>query len=102
MGTTSSLTMLFDLCSLVTPVNDLDSLAAPILQEEVDLVVKRMPADKAPGPDGFNVHFLKNVGNLSKVIFTPFAQSSSRVRLILNASTLLISPWFLKRTVQRQ
>ena len=59
MGTTSSPTMLFDLSSLVTPVNDLDSLAAPILQEEVDLVVKRMLADKALGPDGFNGRFLK-------------------------------------------
>jgi hypothetical protein len=59
MGTTSSPTMLFDLSSLVTSVNELDSLAAPILQEEVDLVVKRMPADKAPGPDGFNGRFLK-------------------------------------------
>jgi len=53
--------MLFDLSSLVTQVNDLDSLAAPILHEEADLEVKRMPADQAPGPAGFNGRFLKKV-----------------------------------------
>jgi len=51
--------MLFDLANLVIPINDLDMLAAPILDEEVDSVVKRMPTDKAPGPDGFNGFFLK-------------------------------------------
>jgi hypothetical protein len=59
MGTTSLPTMLFDLTNLITPINDLDMLAAPILNEEVDLVVKRMPIDKALGPDGFNGFFLK-------------------------------------------
>ena len=59
MGTTSSPTMLFDLANLVTQINDLDMLAAPILEDEIDSVVKRMPIDKAPGPDGFNGFFLK-------------------------------------------
>lgn len=31
----------------------------PFTQEEIDLVIKRMPNDKAPGPDGFNGLFLK-------------------------------------------
>jgi len=51
--------MLFDLANLVTQINDLDMLAAPILEDEIDSVVKRMPIDKAPGPDGFNGFFLK-------------------------------------------
>ena len=59
MGTTSSPTMLFDLAKLVTQINDLDMLAAPILEDEIDSVVKHMPIDKAPGPDGFNGFFLK-------------------------------------------
>ena len=59
MGTTSSPTMLFDLANLVTQINDLDMLAAPILEDEIDSVVKRMPIDKAPGPDGFTGTFYK-------------------------------------------
>jgi len=53
--------MLFDLANLVTQINDLDMLAAPILEDEIDSVVKRMPIDKAPGPDGFNGFFLEKV-----------------------------------------
>lgn len=59
MGNTSSPTMLFDLDSMITPVEGLDSLAAPIQHAEVDSVIKRMPNDKAPGPDGFNGLFHK-------------------------------------------
>ena len=59
MGTTSSPTMLFDLTALIQQVQGLDSLVMPILHEEIDKIVKRMPNDKAPGPDGFNGLFLK-------------------------------------------
>ena len=59
MGTTSSPTMLFDLANLVTQINDLDMLAALILEDEIDFVVKHMPIDKAPGPNDFNRFFLK-------------------------------------------
>jgi len=59
MGTTSSPTMLFDLTALIQQVQGLDSLVMPILHEEIDTIVKHMPNDKAPGPDGFNGLFLK-------------------------------------------
>jgi hypothetical protein len=59
MGTTSSPNMLFDLSSMVTPVEGLDFLVAPFQVDEIDSIVKCMPADKAPGPDGFNGLFLK-------------------------------------------
>lgn len=51
--------MLFDLSQLVHPVDDLESLVAPFQTEEIDQIVRRMPSDKAPGPDGFNGLFLK-------------------------------------------
>lgn len=59
MGTTSEPAMLFDLPNLVTQVEGLDTLIMPFTQEEIDLIIKRMPNDKAPGPDGFNGLFLK-------------------------------------------
>jgi len=34
----------------------------PFSHEEIDNIVKKMPGDKAPGPDGFSGSFLKNVG----------------------------------------
>jgi len=95
MSTTSSPTMLFYLSSLVTPVNDLDSLAAPILQEEVDLVVKRMPADKAPGPDGFNGRFLKKCWQFIKGDFYSLCSKffSGQINLeCINTSYITLVP----------
>jgi hypothetical protein len=40
--------------------NDLDFLIAPFQKEEIDVVVKTLPSDKDPGPDGFNTDFVKN------------------------------------------
>lgn len=51
--------MIFDLSTLINPVSDLEFLASPFDVNEIDKVVKHMPIDKAPGPDGFNGLFLK-------------------------------------------
>jgi hypothetical protein len=59
MGMTSSPNMLFHLSELINPVEDLDNLVAPFQADEIDGIVKHMPSDKAPGPDGFNGLFLK-------------------------------------------
>ena len=45
--------------TFIHPVNDLSFLVNPILKDEIDSVVKHLPSDKAPGPDGFNIDFLK-------------------------------------------
>ena len=62
--------MLFDLEELI-PTNyfvDFDSLEVPFSKEEIEYIVKEMPADKSPVPDGFNGTFLKNVGILSRKV----------------------------------
>jgi len=69
MGNTSSPNMTFDLSQLIQPVNDLHSLVDPFLQEETDLIIRRMPSDKAPGPDGFNGLFLKKCWHIVKQDF---------------------------------
>jgi hypothetical protein len=55
--------MHFDLETLLTPIDDLDSLVIPFSNEEIDGVVKNMKIDKSPGPDGFNTDFLKKCWN---------------------------------------
>jgi hypothetical protein len=59
LGSCSTPQMQFDLASLITPTPGLEELSAPFTKEEIDEVVKHMPPDKAPGPDGFNGLFLK-------------------------------------------
>ena len=57
LGTSNPTQMRFDLPSLIRP--NLDHLMLPFTHEEIDSVVKEMPADRAPGPDGFSALFLK-------------------------------------------
>lgn len=61
MGQTSNPNMLFDLSSMIEPVEGLEFLSSPFLPEEINATVQKMPPDKAPGPDGFNGLFLKKM-----------------------------------------
>jgi hypothetical protein len=46
--------MLFNLQQLINLEVDLSSLIAPFSKEEIDRIIKLVPSDKAPCPDGFN------------------------------------------------
>ena len=54
----------FDVHQLITTVPGLEDQFAPFLPEEMDKVIKLIPSDRAPGPDGFNGHFLKHCWNI--------------------------------------
>ena len=49
----------FQLLSLINPMNNLLDLETPFTKEEIDNVIKELPSDKTPGPDGFNTNFIK-------------------------------------------
>jgi hypothetical protein len=59
LGLSKGINMQFDLTRLIKKVSGLDDISLPFLLEEMELVLKQMPANKAPGPDGFNGLFLK-------------------------------------------
>jgi hypothetical protein len=56
----------FDLNDFSFPSHDLGSLEEPFSSSEIDQVIKMMPVDKSPGPDGFNARFLKNCWHIIK------------------------------------
>lgn len=68
LGKTDDIQMGFDLASLITP-RDLSELELPVTTEEIDDIVKHMPSDKSPGPDGFNGLFMKKFWSLIKPQF---------------------------------
>uniref|UniRef100_A0A453FFD9 Reverse transcriptase domain-containing protein n=2 Tax=Aegilops tauschii subsp. strangulata TaxID=200361 RepID=A0A453FFD9_AEGTS len=58
LGTAAPRECTLDLPALITPAN-LDDLDAPFDAEEIWQAIKRLPARKAPGPDGFTADFLR-------------------------------------------
>ncbi|XP_073357981.1 uncharacterized protein [Aegilops tauschii subsp. strangulata] len=66
--------MRFDLSRIIRRIDGLDELLAPFSNEEIDAVVKEMPTDRAPGPDGFNGCFLKSCWQIIKEDFYRMCQ----------------------------
>lgn len=58
LGQSTNATMMFDLTEIIQPHN-LAHLDAQFTIDEIEQVVKEFPADRAPGPDGFNGQFLR-------------------------------------------
>jgi hypothetical protein len=59
-------TMIFDLTDFVHHVGGLEGLALPFSRDEINGIVQCMPANKAPGPDGFNGRFLNACWSIIK------------------------------------
>ena len=66
MGCTNNTQMGFDMPNIIQKVEGLDDLTKPFSQEEIVCVIKEMPPDIAPGPDGFNGCFLKSCWHIIK------------------------------------
>jgi hypothetical protein len=50
----------------LTQTHDLQHIDVPFSKEDIDKVIKTLPADKAPGPDGFSGIFLKKCWSIIK------------------------------------
>jgi hypothetical protein len=75
---------------------DLSSLGRPFTEEEIWVVVKELPLDKAPGPDGFTSSFYRSAWSIIKrdVICSFDALSSMDCRSFhhLNDALLILLP----------
>jgi hypothetical protein len=61
LGSSNSVSMPPNLEELFPLAENLDPLEVPFTHEEIDVVVKSLATNKAPGPDGFNNDFLKKM-----------------------------------------
>jgi hypothetical protein len=59
MGTSDFLGIDFDLPNLLNRHDGLQCLDSPFTKQEIDSIIKALPSDKSPGPDGFNTNFVK-------------------------------------------
>lgn len=69
MGVTTSPSMLFNLQELINADDHLESLADHFQEADINAIIRRMPSDKALGPDRFNGHFLKTCWQIIKQDF---------------------------------
>jgi hypothetical protein len=69
MGSSTKYNMKFDLSRIIKKCEGLDELTVPFSHEEIDKVIREMPADRAPGPDGFTGVFLKRCWPIIKEDF---------------------------------
>jgi hypothetical protein len=69
MGESSNTKNLFQIQSLVSNQMDLSHLVEPFTNEEIDKAIKKMPNERAPGPDGFNMQFIKKCWHIIKPDF---------------------------------
>jgi hypothetical protein len=69
LGQSEFTTMAFNLISFLISTPDLDWLDLPFTRDKIDSMVKSLPNDKAPGPDGFNNEFIKRCWHFIKEDF---------------------------------
>ena len=62
LGTTDFMGIDFDLPNLLNSHDGLQCMDSPFTKQEIDSIIKALPSDKSPGPDGFNTNFVKNAG----------------------------------------
>jgi hypothetical protein len=74
MGISVQPRMQFNLSSLISLYVNMDSLISPFLTGEIDNIIRHLPLDKAPSPDGFNGSFSKKCWSIIKEDFYKLCQ----------------------------
>jgi hypothetical protein len=59
LGTFQPTSMIFNLSELIQPAHNLSTLDLPFSRSEIDLIIRNLPSNKSPGPDGFNTDFVR-------------------------------------------
>lgn len=85
-----------DFAFLEMPCLDLQELAVPFTEEEVEKIVKELSSDKAPGPDGFTGLFLKMAWPIIKPdvlrAFQAFSDMDTRSFHLINGALMILLP----------
>lgn len=66
LGHSDFTSMTFNLSFFLESNSELNWLEEPFTTDEIDAVVRNLPNDKAPGPDGFNNEFFKRCWHFIK------------------------------------
>jgi hypothetical protein len=59
LGTSQQTSMVFNLSSLIQPISNLSELEMPFSHTEIDQINKNLLTNNSPGPDAFNMDFVR-------------------------------------------
>lgn len=95
LGSPSIRTKAINWAELGLQSHDLEDLDVPVTKEEIERVIKELPAEKAPGPDGFIGIFYKSCWSIIKedvlqAISSFFNHRTSRLSIINEAHIVLL------------
>jgi hypothetical protein len=95
LGSSDPIAMQFDLGALLHSSTELGCLSEAFSHEEIDDVVKNLPRDKSPGPDGFNTDFVKKCWSVIKQDFYELCEAFHQGQVSLqsiNGSLITLLP----------
>jgi hypothetical protein len=95
IGTPSTRTKALNWNELGYIHHDLEDLDAPFTEQEIEAVIKEMPSEKAPGPDGFIGSFYKQCWSVIKhdlieAIMSFYNHRTAKLGLINSANIILL------------
>jgi len=96
LGMARSRDLTLELAAFHRAAIDLSELEAPFSEEEVWATIRSLPADRAPGPDGFTGRFYKSCWPIIKADFMAaiisLQQGDTRKLKLLNSAFLTLIP----------
>ena len=68
-----------------------ESLNTPVTPDEIETVMKKLPAHKSPGPDGFTGEFYRAFkGELTPILHRLFQENGTLLKYFYEANIILI------------
>jgi hypothetical protein len=95
LGTSDFLGIDFDPPNLLNRHDGLQWLDSPFTKQEIDSIIKALPSDKSPGPDGFNTNFVKKCWHIISQDFYGLCEKFYQEDICLksiNGSFIVLAP----------
>ena len=78
--------------------DEIEKMNGPIISTEIETVIKKLPTNKSPGPDGFTGKFYQIFREELIHILMKLSQKTAEERILPTHSMRPPSPWYQNQT----